>query len=210
MTPRAYETARRMAEDPRTPKHERETAALRVKEYEARHGKPAPASTLGRPLFGYWHQQQAGAAEHDMRDLCATCGKDWALHWMAPHFAGMNVREEARTCGAFVPKMKAPRRPARPGVSVPWWTLDVSNTAGGKRMGITYAFRCALRHLRAGIEQPRERGPWTLYIPTPETIEHIERGEVDWRWFPEVEHVTGSAGWRPPPEMRAAMKARRT
>lgn len=35
MTPRAYEAAKRMAADERTPEHERASAAARVKEYEA-------------------------------------------------------------------------------------------------------------------------------------------------------------------------------
>ena len=35
MTERGYRTAKAMAEDPRTPEHERDTAARRVREHEA-------------------------------------------------------------------------------------------------------------------------------------------------------------------------------
>lgn len=203
MTPRAYAAAKALAVDPGATSAERENAAARVREYEAKHGKPAPASTLGLPRFGYQHQRQAGAAEHDMRDLCATCGKDWALHWMAPYFDGEAIRAEARTCGAFAPKMKPPRRPARPGVRVPWWTLELRKSTG-TRLGLTYAFRCGLRQMRDEVAQPRARDPRGLYGATAETLEHIERGEVDWRWFPELKDDGGA--WRPPAEMRAAMR----
>lgn len=41
MSPRAYETALALANDPRTPAHERDSARRRCDEYEAKHGKPA-------------------------------------------------------------------------------------------------------------------------------------------------------------------------
>lgn len=199
MTPRAYQTAQRLAIDPGATPAERDTAQRRVQEYEARHGKPAP----GGPLGSWLHNEAAGA--HDMRDLCATCGKDWALHWIAHTLD--NVPPSKLPCTRFVPKMKPPRRPPRDGVGpVPWWTLDVRRTSG-RRLGLTYEFRCGLRHLREQTEQPRERGPWTLYLYSPRTAEHVERGEVDWSWFPSLQEEgrTGNP-WRPPEDMRAAMK----
>lgn len=204
MTPRAYETACRLAKDPSTSEHERDTARRRVADYEAKHGKPQPVP--GRMPWAY----SSSGGEHDSRDLCATCGKDWAIHWIAQTID--DIRPEMRPCGAFVPKMKPPRRKPRFSVEpVPWWTLAVS-MAGGKRLGLTYAFRCALRELRAEDEQPRERAPRGIYAAPPETIEHIERGEVAWRWFPDwKDERDGGRGspWRPPPEMRAAMKAQK-
>lgn len=201
MTPRGYKAARLLADCPSATPAERDTARRRVAEHEAKHGKPAPARAP-------WNRIP-NSGEHDMRDLCATCGKDWALHWIA---AGLGlrpdeIRAEARNCGAFVPKIKPPRRKPRFNVEpVPWWTLSVS-MAGGKRLGLTYAFRTALRELREEINQPRERRPRGIYAAPPETVEHIERGEVDWRWFPGYpEKSSDGKVWRPPPEMRAAMK----
>ena len=202
MTPRAYAAAKALAVDSGATPAERENAAARVREYEAKHGKPAPAPRDRPPLP--W--QHPGAADHDMRDLCATCGKDWALHWMAPYFDGEEIRPEARPCRSFHPKMKPPRRPARPGVRVPWWALDVRKSTG-TRLGITYAFRCGLRQMRDEADQPRARDPRGLYGATAETLEHIERREVDWMWFPELKDDRGD--WRPPAEMRAAMRDRR-
>lgn len=214
MTPRAYAAAKALAVDPGATPAERENAAARVREYEAQHGKPAPPRTVdylliienGRmvysgPTSGYRAPRpQPRPVEHDMRDLCAGCGKTWALHGMAAAVLE-GLRPEARPCRSFHPKMKPARRPARPGVRVPWWTLELRNTAG-RRLGLTHSFRAGLRWIREQIEQPRARGPWTLYEVPPETMEHIERNEVDWTWFPSQKDEP----WRPPAEMRAAMR----
>lgn len=87
-----------------------------------------------------------------------------------------------------------------------WWALDVRKSTG-TRLGITYAFRCGLRQMRDEADQPRARDPRGLYGATAETLEHIERREVDWMWFPELKDDRGD--WRPPAEMRAAMRDRR-
>jgi hypothetical protein len=154
-----------------------------------------------------------GGDEHDMRDLCDTCGLDWCTHWLAERLGWESFsRPRDLPCTHFVPKMKPPRRKPRFSVEpVPWWTLAVS-MASGKRLGLTYAFRCALRELRDEDAQPSERKPRGIYAAPPETIEHIERGEVDWRWFPgypERDGTLDGKAWRPPPEMRAAMRARK-
>lgn len=53
MSPRAYEAAKRLATDPRTPKYERESALQRVLEHDAAHAGSAPpgppAETDERP-----------------------------------------------------------------------------------------------------------------------------------------------------------------
>ena len=47
---------------------------------------------------------------------------------------------------------------------------------------------------------------WGCYDVPQETAERIEWGLVDWAWFPEREPASGKTPWRPPPEMREAMK----
>lgn len=144
-----------------------------------------------------------------MRDICATCGRDWALHWVAQMMTAaerMAIRPEARTCASFVPKIKPPRRPRRPNMPLtPWWVLKIMRH--GKPLGLTSAFRQMVREYRREIYDPRERRRWNegWAVIDPASAEAIERDEVDWRWFPDAEPPRGQT-WRPSPEMRKAMR----
>ena len=113
------------------------------------------------------------------------------------------------SCAGFVPTKKKEADAPRP--KVPWWTLDLFKVGRpGKRLGLTTEFRAALRSVYQEITQCPEyvvRLGHGCYEVSPETEERIARGEVDWQWFPGVE--TARTRWRPPPEMRAAMRARR-
>lgn len=128
-----------------------------------------------------------------MTAKCSRCGYDFAWHYMA---SAMN---KPISCSEFVLNPLAPPQPTT-GPRIPWWALKVYVKDGpraGRPLGLTTEFREVLRMVKL-------HGPNTIA-----TSNHLLRGprkctlaDVDWTHFPERERK----GWRPPPEMREAMR----
>lgn len=197
MTPNAYAAARRLAADPRTPAHERASAALRVAEYEKKHGKPAACPILTPEERVFWRTprpRRYRPDEHCMTAICARCGKDFAWHYMA------SAMDRPISCGEFVLTPQAPPQPTT-GPRIPWWALKVYVKDGpraGRPLGLTTEFRQVLRSLKR-----KEAISLCYRVTSPR---RCTWADIDWTHFPERERGSGKAPWRPPPEMREAMR----
>jgi hypothetical protein len=179
MTPRAYQAARALAVDPGATPAERANAAQRCAEYKASHPD--------RP--------DGGIVWNDDFSRNLVPGSELWLIMQA-------VAAQRAIYDDLIRRRQTHPRTA----TIPWWTLKIAprtGTRAGRWMGNTAEFRAVLRGEKRGTSAIGDY-QFCHYTGDAATLEALNSGEVDWTHFPDRE-APGSR-WRPPAEVRAAVK----